>query len=297
MVSKVILGLTVILGISIFVNYLFYQNNSYLVSQITSLDQQIDHFQNQNTEIQKQIKSLDAARAQIEKLRSQIQPQTDSKPIDISDSESIIAVAVRSIVESDGFFEHITNIGTTMKITVDIKNGTGLVLVNTVVPTGVDFQTSSKTAVDVAQQFTKTDLSSKDIIFSISSENENELEVVDGPSAGMAMTVLLVKELEGKPISENVLLTGTIREDGSMGAVGGISEKADVAGKFGAKIFIVPKGQAITHVQECHEKKEGPILYRNCTSEAKDLSPILEEKYGMKVVEAGDLSSVLKYFE
>ncbi len=297
MVSKVILGLTVILCISIFVNYQFYQNNNYLVSQITSLSQQIEHFQNQNTEIQKQIKSLDAERIQIEKLKLQIHQQTVSKPLDISDSESITAVAVRSIVESDGFFEHVKYIGTTMKITVDIKDGTGLVLVNTVVPTGVDFQTSSKTAVFVAQQYTKTNLSGKDIIFSISSENENELQAVDGPSAGMAMTVLLVKELERKPISESVLLTGTIQEDGSMGPVGGIAEKADVAGKSGAKFFIVPKGQAITYVQECQEKKEGPILYRNCTSEAKDLSLILEEKYGMKVVEAMDLSSVLKYFE
>lgn len=297
MANKIILGLITILSISIFVNYQSYQNNNYLVSQITSLNQQIEHFQKQTDEIQKQIKSLDAERAQIEKLKSYVQPTIVSKSTDISDSKSITAVAVRSIVESDGFFEHVKYIGTTMKITVSIKDGTGLVLVNTAIPTGVDFQTSAKTAVSVAQQYTKTDLSDKDVIFSISSENENELQAVDGPSAGMAMTVLLVKELEKKPISESVLLTGTIREDGSIGSVGGIPEKADTAGKFGAKFFIVPKGQAITSVQECQEKKEGPILYRNCTSKIKDLSPIIEEKYGMKVVEATNLSSVLAYFE
>lgn len=296
-VSKITIGLAAILGVSLFVNYQFYQNNKELGSQILDLNQQIDHFQKQTGEIQKQIESLASKSAEIEKLRTQVSQKQLSKPLEISSSESITAVAVRSIVESDGFFQQIRYSGTTMKISVDIKDGSGLVLVNTAIPTGVDFQTSAKTAVQVAQNYTKTDLSNKDIIFSISSENENELQAVDGPSAGMAMTVLLVKEIQGKPVSEKILLTGTIQDNGIMGPVGGVPEKAEVAGKFGAELFIVPKGQAITYVQECEERKEGPFLYRNCKSEAKDLSPIIEQKYGMKVVEASDLSSVLKYYD
>lgn len=42
-----------------------------------------------------------------------------------------------------------------MDITVDIwDGGKGLVLVNTEVPTGVDFQTSARTAVKIAQLIT-----------------------------------------------------------------------------------------------------------------------------------------------
>lgn len=295
MVGKVSIGLAILLGISVFVNYQFYQGNSDLKNQISGLSSQLDYFQ-QSGEIQKQIESLASERAEIEKLRSEIGQRQTPKPINVSGSESITAVAVRPIVESDGFFQQVQYIGTTMKIAVNIRDGSGLVLVNTAIPTGVDFQTSAKTAVAVAQRYTSTDLSDKDIIFSISSENESELQAVDGPSAGMAMTVLLVKEIQGSTISSKVLLTGTIKDNGTMGPVGGIAEKADVAGKNGAKLFIVPKGQAITYVQECDERREGPFLYRNCKSEAKDLSPILESKYGMKVVEASDLESVLKYY-
>ena len=93
-----------------------------------------------------------------------------------------------------------------------------------------------------------------------------------------------------------MLLTGTIQPDGTIGPIGGAAEKADAAGKYGAKTFIVPKGQAITMVQECQESQQGPFLYKTCKSEAKPLSPTTEEKYGMKVVEATDLKSVLDYF-
>jgi uncharacterized protein len=145
--------------------------------------------------------------------------------------------------------------------------------------------------------YTGTDLSNMDVIFSISSKNENELQVVDGSSAGMAMAVLLVKEIQNKPISDKILLTGSIQNDGSIGPVGGILEKAEAASKVGADTFIVPKGQATVYVQECEEKQQGPFFYKTCNSEAKNLSLIMEEKYGLKVVEATDLQSVLSYFE
>jgi uncharacterized protein len=148
----------------------------------------------------------------------------------------------------------------------------------------------------VAAQYTGANLSDKDVIFSITAKSTEELQAVDGPSAGMAMTILLVKEILDQPIDENVLLTGTIESDGSLGKVGGVAEKADAAGKFGAKTFVVPLGQAITHVQTCKEDKQGLFIYRTCTLEQKSLSPIMEEQYGMKVVEADNLASVLKYF-
>ena len=85
---------------------------------------------------------------------------------------SISAVAVRPILQSDGFFETTSYVGTVLKITVEIRDGTGLVLVNTATPTGVDFQTSARTAVMIAQNYTHVDLTKKDVIFSISSQNQ-----------------------------------------------------------------------------------------------------------------------------
>ena len=226
--------------------------------------------------------------------------QSSAKTIPIPDSNntnslSISAVAVRPILQSDGFFETTSYVGTVLKITVEIRDGTGLVLVNTATPTGVDFQTSARTAVMIAQNYTHVDLTKKDVIFSISSQNQ-ELQAVDGGSAGGTMTVLLISDISGKPINSKVLMTGTIQNDGSIGEIGGVSEKADAAGKYGAKIFLVPAGQAVTQVQSCNERTEGAFTYRSCTSQEVSLSELTEKQYGMKVIEINNIRDALSYF-
>ena len=294
--GRVLVILGVVLAASLAVNYLFYDNINSLHRDIVSLNQQIDALQKQSTSFTDQSDMIKTQEQEISELKARLEEKPVLNTTILSSSKSITAVAVRPVLVSDGFFQDTQYEGTVMNIKVDIRDGTGLVLVNTQTPTGVDFQTSAKTAVQVAEKYTSSDLSNKDVIFSISSKNENELQAVDGPSAGMAMTVLLVLEIQDKPINDKVLLTGTIQQDGSIGPVGGVPQKAEAAGAYGAKTFIVPKGEATTFVQECTEKKEGAFYFRNCKSEPRDLSPVLEEKYGMKVVEAVDLKSVLKYF-
>ncbi len=226
-----------------------------------------------------------------------------NEPLNLNySSQSITAVAVRAVPTSDGFFQSVTYEGTTMDITVDIRDsGKGLVLVDTGIPTGVDFQTAAKTAVKVAQSVTKADLSKKDVIFSISPSNANnttnELEAVDGPSAGAAMTTLLISELQNKKMNPDVVMTGTINQDGTIGQVGGVPEKAQAAGKYGAKTFLVPVGQATYSEETCHESQQGPILYRSCQSEQKPLSNYTEQKFGMKVIEVNNIMEALQYFQ
>ncbi|HJW20517.1 MAG TPA: S16 family serine protease [Candidatus Nitrosotalea sp.] len=209
---------------------------------------------------------------------------------------TISAVAVSPVIQSDGFFETTSYQGAVLKITVDVRDGTGLVLVNTAIPTGVDFQTSAKTAVTVAHNVTGTDLSKKDVIFSISTGNNQNLQAVDGGSAGGAMTVLLISDILGKSINNQVLMTGTIQSDGTIGPIGAAAEKADAAGQFGAKIFLVPQGQGVMSVQTCSQSNEGPVTYQTCTTQEKPLSPTMESKYGMKVIEINTIQDALKYF-
>lgn len=288
MIGKGIVVLAIVLTASLFGNYILLQDNQQQNSRMQELVRQVDDLQSQ------------VSQQKIEPVQSEKHvPKTSAEVQSIGDgphSKSITAVAVRPVLVSDGFFRDVRYQGTTMSIKVDIRDGTGLVLVNTAVPTGVDFQTSAKTAVNVAQQYTGADLSNKDIIFSITAKSNEELQAVDGPSAGMAMTVLLVLEIQGKEVPESVLMTGTIEQNGALGPVGGIFEKAEAAAKHGAKTFIVPKGLAVTYVQECQESREGPFLYKSCKSEARQLSPIMEEMYGMKVVEADNIESVLSHF-
>lgn len=255
-------------------------------SQDSQLKQKLSDLQNR----------YDALQSKYNLLLQQVKSITAQSSSSNVNTDSIFAVAVRPVIQSDGFFETTTYQGSILKIIVEIRDGSGLVLVNTAIPTGVDFQSSARTSVMVAQNVTGMDLSKKDIIFSISSANNEDLQAVDGGSAGGAMTVLLISDLLGKQINHNVLMTGTIQPDGTIGPIGAAANKADAAGQFGAKTFLVPRGQAVVPVQNCSQRSEGPITYQTCTVEQKPLSPIMQSKYGMKVIEIGTIQDALKYF-
>lgn len=287
MANRFLISLLVIIVIaSVAFNYIQYENTQYLQQTISEYKKQI--------ETEKETKTIPPI--PVQNPVNQSGKTTPAYNVNDTSLKSISAVAVRPILSSDGFFETTTYAGTVLKITVEIRDGTGLVLVNTAIPTGVDFQTSARTAVMIAQKYTNFDLSKKDVIFSISSGNQQELQAVDGGSAGGAMTVLLISDISGKPINNKVLMTGTIEDDGSIGKIGGVSEKADAAGKYGAKIFLVPTGQAITQVQSCDEKRAGSFVYRTCTSQDQPLSDLTEKEFGMKVIEINSISDALSYF-
>ena len=67
---------------------------------------------------------------------------------------------------------------------------------------------------------------------------------VDGPSAGVTMTILLCSLLEGKPIRQDVAVTGEINVSVNdvihVSAVGGLHEKIKAAEMWGFKKVIVP---------------------------------------------------------
>ena len=287
MANRFLVSLLVIIVIaSVAFNYIQYENTQYLQQTISEYKKQIDSA--------KETKTIPPT--PVLNPANQSSGKTTVYNVTDTSLKSISAVAVRPILSSDGFFETTTYAGTVLKITVENRDGSGLVLVNTAIPTGVDFQTSARTAVMIAQKYTNFDLSKKDVIFSISSGNQQELQAVDGGSAGGAMTVLLISDISGKPINSKVLMTGTIEDDGSIGKIGGVSEKADAAGKYGAKIFLVPTGQAITQVQSCDEKRAGSFVYRTCTSQDQPLSDLTEKEFGMKVIEINSISDALSYF-
>ncbi len=68
---------------------------------------------------------------------------------------------------------------------------------------------------------------------------------VSGPSAGLAFTLAIIDQLTPGSLTggKNVAITGAIGEDGSVGVVGGVKQKAVTARRAGAKLMIVPKGE------------------------------------------------------
>jgi PDZ domain-containing protein len=66
-----------------------------------------------------------------------------------------------------------------------------------------------------------------------------------GPSHGAMLTLTIIDQLTpgGVTYGNQVAGTGTIRSDGSIGAIGGIRQKAFTVARSGADVFFVPSGQ------------------------------------------------------
>lgn len=64
---------------------------------------------------------------------------------------------------------------------------------------------------------------------------------IDGPSAGAAITICIISALLGKPIRQDIAITGEISLRGKVKPVGGIFEKVYGARRKGIKLVIVPK--------------------------------------------------------
>lgn len=72
-----------------------------------------------------------------------------------------------------------------------------------------------------------------------------DTDSIGGPSAGLAFTLALLDELTPGELTggRDVAVTGTIRADGSVGAIGGLVQKAEAVAQAGAEVFIVPEAQ------------------------------------------------------
>jgi Lon-like ATP-dependent protease len=68
---------------------------------------------------------------------------------------------------------------------------------------------------------------------------------IDGPSAGVTMTILLCSLIEGKPLKQDVAVTGEINvgigDKVSITAVGGLHEKIKAAESWGFKKVVIPE--------------------------------------------------------
>ena len=64
---------------------------------------------------------------------------------------------------------------------------------------------------------------------------------VDGPSAGVAMALVAVSALTGRPVDGSCAVTGEITVHGAVKAVGGVPEKVEAARQAGLTKVIIPK--------------------------------------------------------
>ena len=78
---------------------------------------------------------------------------------------------------------------------------------------------------------------------------------IGGPSAGLAFTLALLDELTSGDLMgpSHVVATGTISEDGSVGAIGALEQKAVAVKASGADLFLVPAGQSANEMKRARQ--------------------------------------------
>ncbi len=178
--------------------------------------------------------------------------------------------------------------GVISNLTVEIQDGKGRVLVTTEPFVGIDTQHSEKIAVEIAQKVTGYDLSDKDVIFTIHSSSYT----VDGGSAGAAMAATVIAAIEGRIIPSEIMVTGTIDEEGLVGPVSSVFAKARAAADGGARLFLIPDGQSeqIEYVKVTESPAPDISVQKiqavklNLTEEGKE--------WGLKVTEVSDINQL-----
>ncbi len=168
-----------------------------------------------------------------------------------------------------------------------VKPGSGLILVNVNdILAQYDTQLSGRTAAIAAGKYANYNMKSIDVIYNI----EVNASIIEGPSAGSSMAVSIVLALQNKTIN-NIMFTGTIDENGNIGSVGGIMQKAETAKNAGALLLVVPLGQGtekkLTKSTSCKSENYCSITYKE---ENVNISSL-----GIEVKEAKNIDGVMKY--
>ncbi|MFH1445551.1 MAG: S16 family serine protease [Nanoarchaeota archaeon] len=183
--------------------------------------------------------------------------------------------------------------GVATVLTVQLVPGEGRVLTNIdKLLFWTDTQTSIRTAKKVAEDVTGIKLSDFDIIYSIHAN----ASVIEGPSAGAALTIATIAVLQDKVVSDKVMITGTINPDGTIGPVGGIIEKAKAAKDIGADTFLVPLGQSSVVQYEEKEHCDQLGVGQICTTERIPHQISASEEADIKVIEIQTIEDAIEYF-
>ncbi|MCE8422877.1 MAG: hypothetical protein J5U19_11130 [Candidatus Methanoperedens sp.] len=138
------------------------------------------------------------------------------------------------------------DIGHVIPLEVIIKEGKSNLFLNVAnVLVDESMQSSAQIAIFVARGVTRTSLIDKDVLINIKSPLQEGKLAISGGSAGGAIAIAAIAAMEGKAPRNDVLMTGTINEDHSIGKIGAPRAKGIAARDNGAKLFLVPPGQKV----------------------------------------------------
>lgn len=266
-------------------------------ASINSLEKENERLETQitqnNQSLQSYASQLDFYRERVFELENNLQ----ACPAGMEGFATLQAPAVFQNVELErsGPFvrEVVSEEGTLLNISAETRPGKGRVLVQTTPLMGVIFQDAANTAVFVAQQETGVPLSGSDVIFSIASDQE--IPGVDGSSAGALMTLLTISAINGTELNNSITLTGTIDDEGNVGAIGGVFEKATAAEAGGKTLFLLPRENSELVTYKFVKREIGGFEVIQRVPEVVDAEEYIEDNVGINVEYVDTIEDVLKY--
>jgi len=291
-----VLAASLILNIALaYTAFYFASQNSILASRIAELNGTISGL---NKELYSLEEKYELVQSQLESYKSWAERYSNATGYEATTSgivgrSSIYIVALREAQTGplEASYE-----GVVMTAEVEIRHGEGRLLVNTQPKIGIDLQASSQTAMAVVERLTGVSFKSLDVILTIKAESE--VEIVDGPSAGAAITICILAAIQNKAISRSVFITGTINPDGSIGKVGGIPYKALAAARKGVALFLVPLGQVNVTIMIPREERPAPgvtiITYELARINLQQF--LSEQGYNTRVAEVRTITEAYNYF-
>lgn len=183
--------------------------------------------------------------------------------------------------------------GVVTSLRVDVMPGTGRTLTNIDrIFFWVDTQDSIRTARMVAEKVTEVDLSQYDMVYTIKAN----ASVIEGPSAGAAITIATIAAVQGRRLKENIMISGSIDGTGAIGPVGGIAVKANASRDVGAELLVVPRGQKVFNTMDTMEYCERTGWTQVCQTEQIPRRVDVQNESGIRVEEAGNIEEAIKYF-
>ncbi len=298
--------LTFILVLSLIANayFLLFEQAPVEGDQVQEMQAQINSLEKENERLETQVaqnnQSLQSYASQLDYYRERVyelENNLQACPAGMEGFATLQAPAVFQKVELEksGPFarEVVSEDGALLNISAEVRSGKGRVLVQTTPLMGMIFQDAANTAVFVAQKETGVSLSGSDVIFSINADQE--IPGVDGSSAGALMTLLTISAINGTELNDSITLTGTIDDEGNVGAIGGVFEKAQAAEAGGKTLFLLPRENSELVTYKLVKRNVGGIEVVERVSKVVDAEEYIEENVGIDVEYVDTIDDVLEY--
>ena len=298
MKSKLLVFLLVLSLVANAYFVLFAEQPSLEKGQVEEMQTHINSLQKENENLQAQVnqnnQSLKSYASQLNFYRKKVfELESNSKtfPKGIEGFATLQGPAVIQKVQQDSTA---SEGGALIDISVEIQPGEGRVLVQTTPLMGVVFQDAANTAVFVAENKTGKSLSNSDIIFSINAKDQ--IPGVDGPSAGALMTLITMSAIDNNTkLNDSITLTGTIDNEGNIGAIGGVLEKAKAAKSGGKALFLIPRENSELVIYNQVERSFGGFTLVENVPETVNAKEYIEKNAGIRIEYVDTIEDVLNY--